>query len=243
MQYRINRSPLVALLEQWEHAWSPPERQDVAAHWSQWLGALDAVHLDAALRGLDACAGVPANSARALDRTHLETRWAQGQADLQALVAQHSAPEAAPQTRTARRSHAPAIRAVAPEPPVYAAQHKRYLRTQRTMTQQVALLRAALRQLLAHGSRELQQLATLDAVLERLLAPREEKIWEGIARFLERRWQWRMAASSALPALGARAFEQDLQALLRAELAVRLLPLQGLVDGALLPPHTTWSTQ
>lgn len=242
MQYRINRSPLVALLEQWERAWTPSAPGDVATQLSQWLGAMDAVRLDAALRSLDATDGPAPRLVGKLDRARLETRWEQGQTDLRALVAQHSAPVAADKPRRTRWSPAATTSAVVSEPPVFASQLKRYLFTQRSLATQVAHLRAGLRQVLAHGPHRLQQLAALDAVLERLLEPREHKLWEGITVFLQRRWNWRMAASSALPALGVRAFEQDVQALLDAELAVRLLPLQGLVESALLPPQTSGST-
>lgn len=229
MQYRINRCALQALLQRWQRDLPPGDIQDVAQRLSQWLGAMDAVRLDAAMRTLESApAERVALSAR--DSELLDVRWEQGVQELRALVAQHGAPEPAPRGRAARLAPLPAV-AVA-EAPVFAAQHKRYLLTQKQLATQIARLRDGVRQLLARSNSALRALAGLDAVMETMLAAREQAVWAAIPAFLEPRWHWHMQAAGGLPTVGVRAFEQDVQALLAAELELRLMPLQGLVQAA-----------
>lgn len=227
LQYRINRCALQALLQRWQRDVPPGEKHDVAQRLSQWLGAMDSVRLDAALRSLDAApAGTGALSAH--DGALLDLRWEQGVQELQALVAQHGAPEPAPRGRAARLAPLPVVA----DAPVFAAQHKRYLLTQKQLATQVAKLRAGVRQVLAHSAGAMRSLAALDAVMETMLAAREQAVWAALPAFLEPRWQGHMEAAGGLPVVGVRAFEQDVQALLAAELELRLMPLQGLVQAA-----------
>ena len=101
MQYRINRCALQALLQRWQRDLPPGDIQDVAQRLSQWLGAMDAVRLDAAMRTLESA---PAERAAlsARDGDLLDVRWEQGVQELRTLVAQHGAPEPAPRGRAAR---------------------------------------------------------------------------------------------------------------------------------------------
>lgn len=228
MQYRINRCALQALLQRWQRDLPPGDIQDVAQRLSQWLGAMDAVRLDAAMRTLESA---PAERAAlsVRDSDLLDVRWEQGVQELRALVAQHGAPEPAPRGRAARLAPLPAVVA---EAPVFAAQHKRYLLTQKQLATQTARLREGVRQLLARSTGALRALAALDAVMETMLATREQAVWAAIPAFLEPRWHWHMQAAGGLPTVGVRAFEQDVQSLLAAELELRLMPLQGLVEAA-----------
>ena len=89
MQYRINRSALVVLLEQWERDMPAPQRQDVAERLSQWLGAMDAVRLNAALHAIES--HVAAAPAKTVDVDLLAVRYEQGLQDLAALVEQMAA--------------------------------------------------------------------------------------------------------------------------------------------------------
>lgn len=232
MQFRINRCALQALLQRWQRDTPPGDIQDVAQRLSQWLGAMDAVRLDAGLRGVEAAATAGGSRAGALseaDRMLLDQCWEQGVQALQAVVAQHGAPEPAPRGRAARLSPLPTVVADAP---VLAAQHKRYLLTQKQLATQVAQLRERLRQVLARSKGPVRALAGLDALMETMLAAREQAVWAALPAFLEPRWHGHMQAAGGLPALGVRAFEQDVQALLAAELELRLMPLEGLVQAA-----------
>lgn len=229
MQYRINRSALVELLGQWERDLPVRARQDVAEHLSQWLGAMDAVRLNAALHAIESHGAEVSVVARKLDRDLLDVRYEQGVEELHALVGQLSAPEPAPRGRAARL---PALPVQVTDAPGFAAQHKRYLLLQQQVAGKVAQLRARIRQVLAKGSRPLQQMVVLDEVMEQMLGPQEQKLWAGLMVFLERRWLYQSAKAAALPAVGLRAFEQDMQALLSAELQVRLQPVAGLVEAA-----------
>lgn len=224
MQYRINRSALAVLLEQWERDLPAPQRLDVAERLGQWLGAMDAVRLNAALHAIESHSATAA--VRRLDCDLLEVRYAQGVEELQALVNSISAPEPAPRGRAARLPVLPQ----AAEAPVFAAQQKRYLLLQQQLVGKVAQLRARMRQPLARASTGLQQLVVLDETMEQMLAAREQKVWTGLLVFLERRWQHQMAKATALPGVGQRAFAQDMQALLGAELELRLKPVLGLLE-------------
>ncbi len=229
MQYRINRSALVVLLAQWERDMPAPQRPDVAERLSQWLGAMDAVRLNATLHAVESHAATASATGKSLDRDLLEVRYAQGVEELQALVCSISAPEPAPRGRAARLSVLPVQAA---EAPVFAAQQKRYLLLQQQLAGKVAQLRARIRQVLAKGSGRLQPLVALDETMEQMLSVREQKLWAGVMVFLERRWQHQTAKAAALPAVALRGFEQDMQALLAAELQVRLQPVLGLVEAA-----------
>ncbi|MGQ0710758.1 MAG: DUF3348 family protein [Rhodoferax sp.] len=226
MQYHINRSALAAVLERWEGDLPRQARCDVAERLGQALGAMDAVRLDAALRRIEAHGQAAPRPAAPLDRPLLQQRFEQGVQALQALVAQHNAP-AAPR-RSAGRSAVPVL----PDPPTFAVQQKRYLHTQRQLALNVAQLREQVRTVLARASQGLCQLAALDATMEQLLQAREQRQWAGVLGFVQRRWQHQQAAHAALPEVGMRAFERDMNELLGAELELRLLPVRALVDAA-----------
>lgn len=239
MQYRINRSSLQLLLEQWERDRVVPAPTDVAQRLGQWLGPMDAVQLNAALHAMEAHAGVALKPpARALDAAAVQALYQAGCEDLQALVASVAAPEPAARGRAARLAVVPIDPAAAL---AWAPRQKRYLWVQQQLAPKVAALRSRVRQHLATGTAGQQQLAALDGVMEQMLAAQEHKLWALLPGFLERRWKQRSASAGAEvgeegpgPAAGLwlRGFEQDMQALLNAELQLRLQPVQGLVEAA-----------
>lgn len=234
MQYRINRSALQALLSQWEHDLADAAGADVAQSLGQWLSPMDAVQLNTALHTIESHAGSGAKAAsRAVDADAVQALYQAGCAELDALVATVSAPEPAPRGRAARLGVLPVVEAAgAPE---LAPRLKRYQFVQQQFAPKVAALRARVRQHLARGSVGQQQLAALDAVMEQMLGAQEHKLWGRMQGFLERRWKQRSTTSQGAAAAGTawlRGFEQDMQALLNAELQVRLQPVQGLVQAA-----------
>lgn len=233
LQYRINRSALQVVLEQWERDLAAPQPVDVAQRMGQWLSPMDAVQLNTALHTIESHAGAAAKAAgRAVDADAVQALYQAGCDELDALVATVSAPEPAPRGRAARLGVLPVVEAAtAPE---LAPRMQRYQFVRQQFVPKVAALRARLRQHLARGSAGQQQLAALDAVMEQMLGAQEHKLWGRLPSFLERRWKQRSTSQGAAAAGTAwlRGFEQDMQALLNAELQVRLQPVQGLVQAA-----------
>ncbi len=233
MQYRINRSALQALLSQWEPDLADAAGADVVQRLGQWLSPMDAVQLNAALHTIESHAGTAAKAAgRAVDVDAVQALYQAGCDELDALVATVSAPEPAPRGRAARLGVLPVVEAVtAPE---LAPRLNRYQFVRQQFVPKVAALRSRLRQHLARGSTGQQQLAALDAVMEQMLGTQEHKLWGRLPGLLERRWKQRSTSQGVAAASTAwlRGFEQDMQALLNAELQVRLQPVQGLVQAA-----------
>ena len=126
---------------------------------------------------------------------------------------------------------------------------RRYaLGQQRQMEQVLRSLRSQLRQMLGRGTAPQRQLATLDALLENVLTPREARLLGQIttehekrfARQLRRHLQQLVAASEAdepaprtAPWLAT--LREDLRSALLAELDLRLQPLLGLAEALTTP--------
>lgn len=254
LHHPLNSSRLVVLLQQWARqdgerpgqSPAPTGDTDVAEQLAQWLGTVDAVKLSRALHAIEtlpAEAGSLANL-KAVDLPALDHLVEKTKADLQALV---TAKVAAPKPLRARADNTPVQ---APDPQVeadYAAHSPRYLDLQKQIDTRLLAVRVQVRHALAQGSSGLRQLAALDAVMEQMLGAREQRLWASLSGHLERRLvrrhhehlqtlqnsrvadeplRWRQAGGWLW------AFEQDLQALLIAELQVRLLPITGLLEAA-----------
>jgi hypothetical protein len=127
----------------------------------------------------------------------------------------------------------------------YAPWRQRHLELQRQMELMIPPLREHLRAALARGPARMRQLAALDAAMEQVLAPREQKLLPRIAERMERRFaQLRAAHLQALqdsgvdddPAAWRRPggwlerFAGEWRQLLAAELDLRLQPAMGLVE-------------
>ncbi len=115
------------------------------------------------------------------------------------------------------------------------------------MDVKLAALRAQMRQWLSRSTPALRQLAALDGVMEQMLGTREQRLWALLPGYLERRLAHRLQQhQQALQTSGQDdapqrwrqpggllwTFEQDLQALLLAEMQVRLQPIVGLLEAA-----------
>ncbi|KRD23864.1 hypothetical protein ASE39_24290 [Acidovorax sp. Root267] len=250
--HRLNSSRLVLLLQQWAQAHSGPVRPDVAEQLSQWLSTVDAVKLSRALHALEA-SQIPSASvglgAGAVDVRALQASLQTARADLTDLVTAKAAPT------KPMRERADNTPVDAPDPEAgadFAAHAARYLALQKQMDTRLANLRAQVRQSLSVGPEGLRRLAMLDAVMEQMLGVREQRLWASLPGHLERRMthlrgahQQQLAAAGrddepqrwALPGGWLFAFEQDLRALLLAELQVRLEPLAGLLEAAQSHEH------
>lgn len=97
---------------------------------------------------------------------------------------------------------------------------------QRSMAARVAYLRERLRPRLAEASGALARLAQLDAIFERALLAQERERLAGLATLLTKR---AAAHHAADPRRWRGRLWADLQRLLRAELDLRLQPVQGLI--------------
>jgi hypothetical protein len=107
----------------------------------------------------------------------------------------------------------------------FALYHQLHLRLQREMEQAIASLRERVRQTLSRISPRLRQLAALDAVLEQVIAPREQALLPTASTLMARRYEQLRATEGGLDAFGS----EWRQALL-SELDLRLEPVAGLVD-------------
>jgi hypothetical protein len=110
------------------------------------------------------------------------------------------------------------------------------------MDMSIEALRAHVRQSLARASPRLAQLAALDAALDSLLVgAREQRLLAQVPAFLERRFEQLRPADPTDDDDGRwrTLFEQEFQAVLRAELDLRLQPVIGLLD-ALSNEVKTW---
>ncbi len=102
-----------------------------------------------------------------------------------------------------------------------------YLTQQRAMESAIAGLRARLRAALAGQSPALARLAALDAALEAALRAPERQLLATVPDVLERHFEHLQQAQAAQ---WLTRYAADLQAVLRAELALRLQPIDGLLE-------------
>lgn len=139
----------------------------------------------------------------------------------------------------------PAPNASAESAADFSPYHRYYLAHQRDMNAGVGPLRVKARTALAGRSPDLQRLAALDGVLEEALAARERNLLAMVPLHLARRFEHLYKAHQAargdtpvvddperwLQAGGWLAvFCRDMQAVLQAELEVRLEPVAGLIE-------------
>jgi len=128
----------------------------------------------------------------------------------------------------------------------FPAHRRRCLALQQAMAADITALRAQARAAVARRSPALARLAALDAVLAKALGPREQALLAMMPTLLERHFDRLRQAAGATAGDEASAgtrpagdwlgiFRQDMQRLLRAELELRLQPVQGLVEALRSP--------
>lgn len=124
----------------------------------------------------------------------------------------------------------------------YAVFRQRYLAIQRSMQAATGNLRGRLRDMLAQTA-DMAQLAAVDAVMERVLSPREQALLAHVPALLgehferlrqvEQKAQADAQLSEGTPAIVPGAwldvFRKDMQSVLLAELDVRFHPVEGLL--------------
>jgi len=225
----FNTSTLVRLLAELHPTERPRSPASLAERLGQWLDWADAISLSAALGG---------HSARPL-HSPTDTPWAPTAAvtafeRLRAQLAQavHHDPlfnPAPPRPRSGAAQPAEGL----DDTPDFLPYRRSYQAHQRAMDSAIGPCRERLRSSLAQTSPALGRLAALDASLEQALAHRERSQLAAVPGLLEKHFK-RLRPATA-PALAA--FGKDLQAVLLAELDIRLQPLLGLIEA--LAPETT----
>ena len=159
----------------------------------------------------------------------------------QSIIDSFSARRTRARTRLPEPSFDPSLKPSA----AYEPYRRYYLALQRDLETGVRPLRSRMRRVLAQASPELRRLAALDEALESILAERESKLLAKIPALLETRFkrllkehqktladaqlndsQAYWAASDSWLAQ----FCQELQMALQAELDIRLLPTQGMLE-------------
>ncbi|MDR7272864.1 hypothetical protein J2X20_005549 [Pelomonas saccharophila] len=205
--------PLARLLLQWGVA--PVPAAPVAERLGGWLGWADAIGLSQVL------AVAPATGANAAARREARD-WAGA-----ALERLQSELTAAFDDALLARDAAETAPEGVPLADLLAPFRLHHAQQQRSMAARVATLRERLRPRLAEASGTLARLAQLDALLERAAGAQERQALAGLPALLTRRAETHHATD---PRRWRQRFWADLQRLLRAELDLRLQPVQGLIE-------------
>ncbi len=235
----FNSAALVRLLAGLGLGDAAPSPLTLAERWSPWLAWTDAIALSAVLGASPAAgAGVdgPGAAARARNARDACRRLRQAlseaiSADPVLAAAPLRAPRPAP--RPASINPMPAPPSPAPDlltmdPADFAALRRQYQTHQQAMDTRIGALRGQLRLALQAGPPALARLAALDAVLDDALAPRQRQLLAAVPGWLDQHFKRQPRSQEAAAAALRRA--------LLAELDLRLLPLQGLVDALAQTP-------
>lgn len=196
---------------------------------SQWLGWADAITLSTVLTS-----AVPAAkpAGRADDALDVRRECEDLRNGLLAAINNDGKKPAGREPDRRLRAQ-PAIQRVEIDYPVHG---QRYVSLQQTMESDIGRLRGRLRSMLAGRSPEMTRLAMLDALMERTLAPRERSLLATLPGMLEKHFA-RLRQNSGRDESDAwlATFRQDMRSVLRAELEVRLQPIEGLLCALLQP--------
>ncbi len=223
----VNTSTLVRQLSAWTGATPAAEAQpSLAQRLGGWLDWTDAIALSGAVAPLAAAEqAAPLADTGALLRQalaeHEHARAAlQHEIETDALLAP-SPPPRRPDSRLATPALTPDD-----DEPDEGAYRQHYAAIQRVMAERIGALRVRLRTLLQRASPRLARLAALDAALEDMLRLREKHLLSHVPTLAEPR----IAQGLTQGATGRAELGRELQALLHAELALRLQPVDGLIE-------------
>ncbi len=246
LRRNFSSSGLVRLLGAWGHGDGDVLGADFAQRLSPWLGPFHATALHAAHQSIKAMgqhAGPTLSASTAALEEEVQrvyTALARG-FTASTVTATYS-------QRADRRWGQPAVVEAVDDAQAqadYAPHHRRYLDQQHQMEGKIEALRGHVRQAVSRVSAPLRQLAALDAAMEPVLAAHEQKLLSTVPAFLEQRFDTlRQAHQQQLLGSGREdeparnlqptgwlaVFGRDLQALLLAELNVRMEPVTGLME-------------
>lgn len=215
MRAPVAGSPLVRLLGEWFPTDAASSGMDFAERLSLWLGAFDAIGLQATQQAVRAMA-TPAPAQPAV-RAAAGMSPAQDLQRVQGLLARAIAQPVAPPE----------------EGSAFAPYAERHLELQRQMELAIPPLRAHVREVASRQSARLRQLAALDAAMEQVLAARGQALLAKLPAWLRRRFeQLRASAAGDEDNDWLNAFDREWRQALLAELEVRLAPVAGLVEAA-----------
>lgn len=216
MRAPVAGSPLVRLLGEWFPADGMASGMDFAERLSLWLGAFDAIELQATHQAVRAMA-MPA-PAQPAGRAAAGTSPAQDLQRVRGLLARAIA-QPVPAAQEGDQGFTP-----------YAERH---LELQRQMELAIPPLRAHVREMASRRSARLRQLAALDAAMEQVLAARGQALLAKLPAWLKRRFeQLRASAAGDEDKDWLQAFDREWRQALLAELEVRLAPVAGLAEAA-----------
>ena len=194
---------------------------------SHWVSFTDAIALSAVHQS--AVDNTPRKSARtsAPAPQELSVALAKVRANVLESITDNSA---ATGSRAHSRLPEPQTELPAMPASAYEPYRRYYTAHQRNMDASLGPVRATMRAVLARASPRLKQLADLDAALDAILSERESKLLAKIPSLMQRRYlQLRPLDLPHQKAWQIR-FGQELQAVLVAELDLRLQPTVGLVE-------------
>jgi hypothetical protein len=221
---RYTSSALVRQLTRLTGAEAPAPKQGFAEALSHWLGWTDAISLSGALN--TAPAGTHASvSARQAAEDVERIKLGLTRAIADACTAPGTA------ARGSRRPGAMPTESAPEAPTDYANYRHRYQSMQQAMEERIEPLRQRLRAQLAGASADGARLAAVDAVMEQVLAPREQLLMHGIStQRLEKRFEsLKPVGEDTAPGPWLDTFRQDMHAVLLAELDTRMQPVEGLL--------------
>ncbi|WP_322011986.1 DUF3348 domain-containing protein [Paraburkholderia sp. J12] len=259
LQAALSGPTLVRLLARLAEADVSGPQQPLADRLSQWLGWTDAIGLSTALN-----APLNAQPREGAARPAMAPSFDREDAALvvnarSALTKAITRACAPPDTRRGARANAHPNPGTDPDAPAdYAELRQDYLSIQQMMETEVGQLRGRLRALLAAQTPALARLAAVDAIMERSLGAREQRVLATIPALLgthferlRRAGQQALADAEAsgdnmeiraetdaannaantaiMPGAWLAAFRKDMQSVLLAELDIRFQPVQGLL--------------
>lgn len=227
---RFTVPTLVRLLARLAEADVPESNPAFTEGLSEWLGWTDAITLSAALGGHPARAP-QAPSSPLLDPVAAERELFRLRSALVNSIADDFAfpavPRGAPVDLGAE----------------FSTLRRRYSARQQAMETGIGALRGRLREALASASPSMGRLAALDAVMEQVLGAQERALLSTVPVWLDRRFERLRTAhedtepeepdgfdTASRPAGWLDMFCQDMQAVLLAELDVRMQPVEGLLE-------------
>jgi hypothetical protein len=238
---RFNSSGLVRALSDLAVAEVPGSKQSFADRLGQWLDFTDALALFSALNagtaaGVEPRAAAPSTAGELARQEFERVRAALADSiTTDGMLAPGRAGIALP---------LPAQRASVDSAADFAPYHRCYLAHQRNMNLSIGPLRASVRAALSRHSPALGRLASLDAVMDQALAARERNLLATVPSLLARRFEQLFKAHQAALAEAQvadepgqwmqaggwlAAFCSEVQAVLLAELDLRLQPVAGLI--------------
>ena len=195
-----------------------------------WLDWPDAISLAAALNKAAAANGLPDQAAASAAAHAALKEYARVAADLtQAMVLAAGLATDQALLQGPTPGVVAVMGAVAATPLEFAAYRRSYLAQQQLMAAAIGPLRGQVRAALAGLSPALGQLAALDAVLDEALQARQRHLLAKLPGVLEKHVTQLRSAPSAGLDQGQGAC-QEMQGLLLAELALRLQPVEGMME-------------